>query len=91
MVNFVLRRLTLYLLYVLAIGTALHNSLDSRCWGFVPRANIIGRPLFNYWSLRATEAQYERTGFGHKLAWIAHVLVDFFPDTRWRRTFHVVH
>jgi signal peptidase I len=51
----------------------------------------VGRPLFNYWSFKATEPQLEQTGFGHKLAWIGHVLVDFFPDTRWRRTFHVVH
>jgi len=24
-------------------------SLDGRYWGFVPRANIVGRPLFVYW------------------------------------------
>ena len=33
------------------------RSLDSRYWGFVPRENIIGKPLIIYWSYDApTEA-----------------------------------
>jgi signal peptidase I len=73
------------------MGDNRHNSLDSRYWGFVPRANILGRVMFIYWSFKDPGGQLEQTGFGHKLAWIGHVLVHFFPDTRWKRTFHVVH
>jgi signal peptidase I len=72
------------------MGDNRHNSLDSRFWGFVPRANIIGRPLVNYWSFEATHGEYEKTGFSQKVAWMGHVALHFFSDTRWKRTLKVM-
>jgi signal peptidase I len=73
------------------MGDNRHDSLDSRFWGFVPRADIVGRPLFNYWSFDTPESQYEQTGIGNRIAWMSHVALHFFTDTRWKRTFHVIH
>ncbi|MGB6722942.1 MAG: signal peptidase I [Terracidiphilus sp.] len=72
------------------MGDNRHDSLDSRFWGFVPRANIIGRPLFNYWSFETPESEYEQTGLGNRIAWMAHVALHFFTETRWSRTFHLI-
>lgn len=72
------------------MGDNRHNSLDSRYWGFVPRENIVGRPMLNYWSFKTTEDEYNQTGIGSNVAWMGHVLLHFFPDTRWSRTLHLV-
>lgn len=37
------------------MGDSRDNSLDSRYWGIVPRDNIVGRPLYVYWSFNAED------------------------------------
>ena len=54
------------------MGDDRDNSLDSRAWGFVPRELVIGRAMFVYWSYDETKQ------FSSPL--------DFFTNTRWRRT-----
>ena len=44
-----------------AMGDNRLVSLDSRYWGFVPRQNILGRPLFVYWSFITSEDQVNKT------------------------------
>jgi len=73
------------------MGDHRHGSLDSRFWGFVPRENILGRPLFIYWSFKATQDQLDQKGIGNKLEWFGHVALHFFTDTRWNRTFKRIH
>ncbi len=72
------------------MGDHRHDSNDGRYWGFVPRANIVGRPLFNYWSFKTPDDQLEKTSFGDQIGWMLHVVVHFFSDTRWSRTLHPI-
>lgn len=65
-------------------------SLDSRYWGFIPRENVIGRPMFVYWSFETPRDQYEHTAISERLGFLAHVVFHFFDETRWRRTLRVV-
>jgi signal peptidase I len=65
------------------------NSTDGRYWGFVPRANVVGEPLFVYWSFPTPEND-DKTKLSEKASFALHEIVHFFDETRWRRTFHVV-
>jgi signal peptidase I len=73
------------------MGDNRDNSSDSRYWGFVPRANIIGRPLVIYWSVQGAEG--DGTGpssVSAKLYHFAYVLTHIFQITRWHRTLRLV-
>lgn len=64
------------------------NSMDSRYWGFLPRQNIIGRPLFVYWSIAIPESGNEDVPLTQQADTTIHELIHFFDETRWSRTFH---
>jgi len=73
-----------------AMGDNRDVSYDSRYWGFVPKQNVIGRPMFIYWSFETPAGQYLEKEFSQRLGFLAHVVIHFFDETRWRRTFKVV-
>jgi len=75
---------------VFAMGDNRTQSLDGRFWGFVPRENIVGRPLFVYWSFLTPADQINKTELSDRLAFMGHILIHFFSETRWSRTFHVI-
>ena len=71
-----------------ALGDNRDNSSDSRYWGFVPRENIIGKPLLIYWSYDApTEQLLQPTP---SLQHVVDIALHFFTKTRWERSFQPV-
>src|ERR1700721_450226 len=72
------------------MGDNRDDSEDSRYWGFVPRENIIGRPLLIYWSIRSWDGD-PASSLGGKLFHIAYALTHVFQITRWNRTLRLVH
>jgi signal peptidase I len=69
-----------------AMGDNRDNSLDSRYWGFVPRENIIGKPLFIFWSYDADTADLVDFTANH----FVDLAKNFFVKTRWDRTLKLV-
>jgi signal peptidase I len=55
------------------MGDSRYNSKDSRYWGFVPRKNVRGRPLFVYYSYNADDSDRP---------------LPMFTDIRWGRIGH---
>ena len=73
------------------LGDNRNHSRDSRYWGFVPRANVVGLPFFIYFSLHEPSATDDNTlpddRLGHEKSPLDTVM-DF---ARWSRMFRVIH
>jgi signal peptidase I len=67
------------------LGDNRDQSLDSRYWGFVPRANVVGRPLVIYLSVKESEPGRpdDRLQHSGQLAHWLHI-------ARWDRMFRLV-
>lgn len=68
------------------LGDNRDRSFDSRNWGSVPAAHLVGKPLFVYWSWRTPSWDEEMRGAGH----LGAVTRGSLGSTRWRRTFSIV-
>jgi len=69
------------------MGDNRDHSLDSRYWGFVPRENVVGRPIVIYWSIDspppgATDGKLSRLFF---------VLRNLPSLIRWHRMLRIVY
>jgi signal peptidase I len=70
-----------------ALGDNRDNSLDSRYWGFVPRGNVVGKPVLVYWSYDAPTQDLQEWTVDHVVDLAQH----FFTKTRWNRMLLVPH
>jgi signal peptidase I len=68
------------------MGDNRDNSSDSRDWGFVPVSNVIGEPLFVYWSYDAPTSRWLDENISHRISFYASIAGNFFSHTRWNRT-----
>jgi signal peptidase I len=68
------------------MGDNRDNSSDSRDWGFVPLENVIGEPLFVYWSYDAPSSRWLDENPAHRVSFYASIAENFFSRTRWSRT-----
>lgn len=71
-----------------AMGDNRDNSEDSRYWGFVPRENIIGKPVIIYWSYESTTDRL--SGSPLNPDHLKDLALNFFSKTRWNRSFQLV-
>jgi len=67
--------------HLFVMGDNRDDSADSRTWGFVPLANIKGRPWVIYFSYEAERDAYLKTSFRDRLKKI----LNFIPKARWGR------
>jgi len=69
-----------------AMGDNRDNSSDSRFWGFVPLENVVGEPMFVYWSYEAPTEEWTANSLADRLKFDASIVWNFIRKTRWSRT-----
>ena len=74
-----------------AMGDNRDNSNDSRYWGFVTRDELIGKPLFIYWSYESDPYVPGDKTLREWLDSYLTIAVHFFDKTRWFRIGTLVH
>jgi signal peptidase I len=72
------------------MGDNRDQSLDSRYWGFVPRSNIMGRPLVIYLSVRNPTEEDEADVSDGKLMASGQMVAHFRQLARWDRMFRLI-
>jgi signal peptidase I len=65
--------------YVFGMGDNRDNSSDSRFWGFIPEENVVGSPLFIWWSMPLKD-EYDQPL----------PLMDKIKNIRWERLLHFI-
>ncbi len=68
------------------LGDNRDDSADSRTWGFVPRANVKGRPWLIYFSYQAERDAYRKAGLRARLK----KLISFITKARWGRLLKII-
>jgi signal peptidase I len=72
------------------LGDNRDNSADSRYWGFLPRENLTGKPLFIYWSYETPPYEYRESTIFENPRWVIGRFLSPFTKTRWNRTFRII-
>jgi signal peptidase I len=72
--------------HLFVMGDNRDDSADSRAWGFVPLANIKGRPWVVYFSYEAERDSYLKTSFRDRMKKI----VRFLLQARWKRVLKTI-
>jgi signal peptidase I len=71
------------------LGDNRDDSYDSRYWGFVPRENVVGRPLMIYWSMDREEEVIASAAPSDKLSHLTLNVTQWLNGLRWHRMLRI--